>query len=120
MTQEMEQFETHMDRMDRLSQQQKHELALAQEKTKQVKVAAKKDTKEAFMFTIGAILVAAVLLGIVAAIFLGARGPGATENLRHEEITMCMDHGGKWEPDKGDYRDDDFVAEHCNLPGDGE
>lgn len=120
MSQEIEQFETHMDRMDREAQQQRHALAIEQEKTKQKKIEAKKDSKETFLFFVGMVSVVAVILGIVAAIYFGTAGPSAEQQLRQEHIKMCFDNGGKWEPDKGDYRDDDFVAEHCNLPGDGE
>lgn len=117
---EMEQFETHMDKMERLAQQQRHELALAQEKTKLAKVEAKKDTKETFLFALGIIAVVGVILGIVGAIYLGVSGPSSQEQLEREQITLCYDRNGEWEPDRGDEHDpDDFVAAHCDLSKDG-
>ena len=117
---ELEQFETHMDRMDRLSQQQSHELALAQEKTKQLKVEARKDSKETFLFALGILATVSVILGIIGAIYMGVSGPSSQEQLEREQITLCYNKNGEWEPARGDARDpDDFVAAHCDLTNDG-
>lgn len=120
MTQEMEQFETHMDKMERLAQQQRHELALAQEKTKLAKVEAKKDTKETFLLSFAILATVAVIIAIIGAIYLGTSGPSAKDQMQEKQITRCYDEGGEWEPDRGDDNDpDDFVAAHCDLSKDG-
>ena len=119
-TQEIEQFETHMDRMEREAQAQRAALAVEQEKTKQAKVAARSSRHEAIVYSLMVIAAAAVVLGILAAVFFGVRGPSAEQELRQEHIRMCFEKGGTWEPDSGDLRDDDFKAEHCDYPNDGD
>lgn len=119
-SQEIEQFETHMDKMDRLAMEHKHELALAQEKTKQVKIAARESRHEAILWAISIIAVVAVILGIVFAIYKGTAGPSSEQQLEDKQISRCYDEGGEWEPDRGDEQDpDDFVAAHCDMSKDG-
>lgn len=116
----LENFETHMDRMEREAQQQRAQLAIEVEKTKQIRSTNRGNWSEAIMVVGACFAVVVFLIGFIYTMWLINRGPSASETLRHQEITMCMDNGGKWEPNKGDVSEDEYVAEHCNLPGDGE
>lgn len=119
MSNEIEQFETHMDRMERERQAQEHALAVEQERTKQAKIAAKSDTKETFLFSFMSLAAAAVVLGIIAAIFFGVRGPSAEQQQRQEQIQMCYEQGKDWIPEQSTGEGGVvIVKEHCETSED--
>lgn len=120
-SQEIEQFETHMDKMDRLTTQHKHELALAQEETKRAKIAARANRNETIVYMFSILAAAAVVLGILAAIFFGVRGPSAEEMLRQEQIKMCTEAGKDWVPEQKTAEGGTIlVKEHCETGADNE
>lgn len=115
-SQEIEQFETHMDRMERERQAQASNLAIEQERTKRAKIEARSSRHEAVVWVFACISAAAVVLGIIAAIFFGVDGPSAEQVQRQEHIEMCYERGGTWEPEQSTGADGVILIDaHCSL-----
>ena len=113
---EIQNFETHLDRMEREKQAQEATLRLEQERIKRAKLDQRFRNKDEFWIVSGLAVVLTFVLCLGYLIWLGVRGPNNDDIQRQQEIQMCYDHGGYWKPDKGDPRDDDFMAEHCVVP----
>ena len=98
---EMEAFETHLDRMEREAQAQAAALAVEKEKTKQLKVQARSDTKQTFVYVVCILAVVAIIAGIGFAIFKGTAGPSAKQQLEDKWRTQCVQAHGTWIPKVG-------------------
>lgn len=119
MSQEIEQFETHMDRMDREAQQQRANLAVEQERTKRAKIEAKANRQESWQIFIIGFFVSAVVLGIAAAIFFGVRGPSAEQQQMQDRVMACYDQGKDWIPEQSTGADGVVIVEaHCETAED--
>lgn len=126
MTNEIEAYETHLDRMDRERQTQEAEhkrIALVQEnETKRAKLQARESTKEMLMY-VGGFLCAAAVLITLALVFWTDLGenpqqqPKVTEEMvEQQREERCIDTGGGWLPAdtfSGSYPDSGM----CIYPG---
>jgi hypothetical protein len=111
---ELQNFETHMDRMERERQQQEHELQLAKEKTRLAKVEARADTKEQATIWLSIIAGVGILLVIIWAIYTGVAGPSADQQMERESRTECISNGGTFIPNVGNGTKGSDI---CILPG---
>jgi hypothetical protein len=119
MSQEIEQFETHMDRMERERQAQQAALLVEQERTKRAKIESKKNRQESWQLFVIGFFASAVVLGITAAIFFGVRGPSAEEQQKQEQIMACYDQGKDWVPEQSTGADGVVIVEaHCETSED--
>lgn len=108
MSNELEEFAAHQNQLERDRQQQAHALEVERERTKQLKVQARKDTKETITWITLAALGVGLVLGFVYIIWQATAGPSAGQEFQDKWRHECIERGGTWVPN--DYEEKSICA----------
>lgn len=108
---EMQAFETHMDRMERVAEENRGKLAVAKQETKQARWEA---IGWGMAWLFGSMAVVAIVLGITYAIYKGTEGPSSQQKLDQDARMTCIKGHGTW---LGTGSDNTSVAGSCVMPG---